>query len=67
MLLTIYFNVGGGMKHTRNLAICLLLIGFVGLAYLFIPQVRNLGWFGIAILACPLMHLWMMKDGGHKH
>jgi len=26
-----------------------------------------LGWFGLIILACPLMHIWMMKDGGHKH
>ncbi len=19
------------------------------------------------LLACPLLHIWMMKDGGHKH
>ena len=63
------------MKHTNHLIICLVLIGVAGLAYLFIPQVQNLGWFGIIILACPLMHIWMSsgehsrtkKDGKHKH
>ncbi|MBI2309642.1 DUF2933 domain-containing protein [Candidatus Collierbacteria bacterium] len=24
-------------------------------------------FFAGAILACPLMHVWMMKDGKHKH
>jgi hypothetical protein len=23
--------------------------------------------FAGAVLACPLMHVWMMKDGKHKH
>ncbi|MBU0978555.1 DUF2933 domain-containing protein [Patescibacteria group bacterium] len=55
------------MRHTNHLVMCLGLVGVVGLAYLFIPQVQNLGWFGLIILACPLMHLWMMKDGHHKH
>jgi len=55
------------MKHTNHLVMCLVLIGIAGLAYLFIPQVQNLGWFGFVILACPLMHIFMMKDGNHKH
>ena len=55
------------MKHTNHLVMCLILISVAGLAYLFIPQVQNLGWFGLVILACPLMHIWMMKDGKHKH
>ena len=55
------------MKHTNHLVICLVLIGVAGLAYLFIPQVQGLGWFGLIILACPLMHIWMMKNGNHKH
>lgn len=55
------------MKHANHLIMCLVLIGVAGLAYLFIPQVQSLGWFGLVILACPLMHIWMMKDGNHKH
>lgn len=63
------------MKHTNHVVICLVLIGIAGLAYLFIPQVRDLGWYGLVILACPLMHIFMtsgehsrtMKDGNHKH
>lgn len=55
------------MKLANHLVICLVLIGLVGLAYLFIPQVQSLGWFGLIILACPLMHIFMMKDGSHKH
>ena len=55
------------MKHVNHLVICLILIGVVGWAYFFIPQVRSLGWFGLIILACPLMHIFMMKNGEHKH
>ena len=55
------------MKLANHLILCLILIGGAGLGYLFIPQVQNLGWFGLVILACPLMHIWMMKDGNHKH
>ena len=55
------------MKHSNYLILCLVLIAGAGLAYLFIPQVRGLGWFGLIILACPLMHIWMMKEGNHKH
>jgi len=47
------------MKHTNHLVVCLVLIGVAGLAYLFIPQVQSMGWFGLVILACPLMHLFM--------
>lgn len=43
----------------KHLLFCLILVGGFGLAYAFIPQVRNLGWLGLAVLACPLMHLFM--------
>lgn len=23
--------------------------------------------YGAALLACPLIHIWMMKNGNHKH
>jgi hypothetical protein len=64
------------MNHQKNLILCVALVGIFGVAYLFIPQVRSLGWFGLVILACPLMHIWMssgedsrtMKDHDeHKH
>jgi hypothetical protein len=55
------------MKHTRHLIICLVLVGAVGLAYVLVPQVRSLGWTGLFLLACPIMHLVMLKDGKHKH
>jgi len=55
------------MKHRTHLLMCLVLVGGAGLAYLFIPQVQSLGWIGLIILACPLMHILMMKDGAHKH
>lgn len=63
------------MKHTNHLVICLVLVGVAGLAYLFIPQVQSLGWFGLVILACPLMHLFMghgehgqtTKNKDHHH
>ena len=55
------------MKHRAHLFICLVLVGVVGLAYLFIPQVHSLGWFGVIILACPLMHILLMKDRANKN
>ncbi|PIZ47988.1 hypothetical protein COY32_00845 [candidate division WWE3 bacterium CG_4_10_14_0_2_um_filter_41_14] len=63
------------MKHTNHLVICLVLIGITGLAYLFIPQVQSLGWFGVIILTCLVMHIFMtsgehgrtMQDSNHKH
>lgn len=49
------------------LGIC---IGIVALAIIavkvFNVSVNNIAYFAV-LLACPLMHFWMMKDGGHKH
>jgi len=63
------------MKHANHLVLCLVLVGIAGLAYLFIPQVQSLGWFGLIVLACPLMHVFMghgehgqhIKDNDHHH
>ncbi len=45
-------------------------LGAVALSFIavsvFKVSVGNLFVVGV-LLACPLMHLWMMKDGGHKH
>lgn len=55
------------MKHISHFAMCLVLIGVAALAYLFIPSIRSLGWFGFMIVICPLMHIIMMKGGKHQH
>ncbi len=49
------------------LGICL---GFIALAIGAVTIFRipvSMVFFGAVLLACPLMHIWMMKDGGHKH
>lgn len=50
------------MRHAKHLLFCLGLIGIAGIMYLTIPGVRGAGVLGIVILACPLMHIFMMKD-----
>lgn len=47
------------------LCLVLLVIAFVA-AVVFKISFGNIVLFGLA-LACPIMHLWMMNDGGHKH
>jgi len=54
-------------NHKKWLGICL---GLVVLALIAITVFRiplSTVFLGAILLACPLMHLWMMKDGGHKH
>lgn len=49
------------------LGICLGVVALSLIAIsVFKVSVGNLFFVG-ALLACPLMHIWMMKDGGHKH
>ncbi len=59
--------VAGQNSTFKWLGICL---GAVVLALIAISvfkvSMSNLFLVG-ALLACPLMHLWMMKDRGHKH
>jgi uncharacterized membrane protein len=45
-------------------------IGLIALAIIAVTIFRipvSTVFFGALFLACPLMHVWMMKDGGHKH
>ena len=53
-------------ETSRNLIICfgILIISAI-LIFIFKLPVTTL-ILGLFILLCPLMHLWMMKDG-HKH
>jgi len=49
------------------LGICLGLVALaIGAVAIFRIPVSTV-IFGAVLLACPLMHIWMMKDGGHKH
>lgn len=67
--------MNGDITHTpktslvsvKTLGICLALIAVVFFAViLFKIPLSTVGFAGI-LLVCPLMHVWMMKDGGHKH
>ncbi len=47
--------------------ICLGVIALAVVAVtMFKVSVETLLFAG-ALLLCPLLHVWMMKDGGHKH
>ncbi len=51
----------------RTLSICLGLIVLAVVALtVFKVSVGTLFFAGVLLL-CPLLHVWMMKDGGHKH
>lgn len=52
---------------TKWLWICLgvAAVAFIAIS-VFKVSVSNVFFVG-ALLACPLMHVWMMKDRGHKH
>ena len=52
---------------SKWLVICsgLVIMAFIAVT-VFKVSIGNLFLVGI-VLACPLMHIWMMKNGGHKH
>lgn len=51
----------------KTVSVCLILLMgvFVAISVFRVP----LGtlFFAGALLACPLLHLWMMRSGEHKH
>ena len=51
----------------RWLGMCLGLIALAVVAVTIFQIPVGTVFFGAVLLACPLMHIWMMKDGGHKH
>ena len=58
---------GNSMVSTKTLGICLTLVA-IALIALFVFKVPiNTLLLGGVLLACPLLHFWMMKDGEHKH
>ena len=54
-------------NHKKWLGICLGLIALAVVAVTIFQIPVGTVFFGAVLLACPLMHIWMMKDGGHKH
>lgn len=57
-------------NHNSTLKWLGICFGIVVLALIavsiFKVSMSNLFFVGV-LLACPLMHLWMMKDRDHKH
>lgn len=60
----------GATAQSRSVKWILLCLGLAFAVFfaitVFQVSVSNLFTVGI-LLACPLMHLWMMKSGNHKH
>ncbi len=61
------------MNHSSkasNVNWVLVCVGVVVAAFIAVKAfgvpLTNVVYFG-AILACPLMHIFMMRSGGHKH
>ena len=52
---------------TKTIGVCLALIAIAPAAiFIFKIPVGSVFLFGVVLL-CPLMHIWMMKSGEHKH
>lgn len=59
-------KTSGSILSTRNLIICfgLVVIAMAAIRFFNLPVSTVL--LGAVLLACPLLHIWMMKSG-HKH
>lgn len=64
---TVTTNARSQNKTLKWLGICLgiAVIAIVAVT-VFNVGINSLIYIGV-LLACPLMHFWMMKDGKHKH
>ena len=61
-------STNGDTKSKTNwLLICIGVVAAIFIAVkVFGVPLTNVVYFG-AIIACPLMHIVMMRNGGHKH
>lgn len=55
------------VKHMKILGICLGLITLAIVAVAVFKVPLGTLFFAGALLLCPLLHVWMMRNGGHKH
>ena len=55
------------MNSKKILSICLgvIALGVIAIGVFKVP-LGTLFFTGVLLL-CPLLHVWMMKGGGHKH
>lgn len=60
-------NHHGSNSFIKWLGICLALIALVMVAITVFKIPAGIVFLGGILLLCPLMHFWMMKNGGHKH
>lgn len=51
----------------KTLGICLGLIALAVVALTVFKVSLGTLFLAGALLLCPLLHVWMMKDSGHKH
>lgn len=56
----------GSILTTRNLIICFGLVAIAIAAVKFFNLPISTVFLGAVLLACPLLHIWMMRSG-HKH
>lgn len=55
------------MNTSKTFAICLGVVVLLSLAVLVFKISFDTLILGALLLACPLLHIFMIKKGGHKH
>lgn len=55
------------MRMKKTLLICAAVAGIAAMAVFIFKVPMGTIFFAGALLACPLIHVLMMRDGGHKH
>lgn len=55
------------MNTSKTFALCLGVVVLLFLAVLVFKISFDTLALGALLLACPLLHIWMMRKGGHKH